>query len=56
MKLIDAGTVLNNAAKEIFVEMFATGDMPEAIADRKGLKAAPTVPLSLRNGAAIRSP
>lgn len=42
VKLIDAGTVLNNAAKEIFVEMFATGDMPEAIADRRGLKAAPT--------------
>ncbi len=42
VKLIDAGTVLNNAAKEIFVEMFATGDSAAAIADRKGLKAAPT--------------
>ncbi len=42
VKLIDAGTVLNNAAKEIFVEMFATGDSPSVIADRKGLKAAPT--------------
>lgn len=42
VKLIDAGTVLNNAAKEIFVEMAATGDAPEAIAERKGLKAAPT--------------
>lgn len=42
VKLIDAGTVLTNAAKEIFVEMFATGDAPEAIADRKGLRAAPT--------------
>jgi aspartyl-tRNA(Asn)/glutamyl-tRNA(Gln) amidotransferase subunit B len=40
--LIDVGTVLNNAAKEIFVEMFATGDMPDGIADRRGLKATPT--------------
>jgi aspartyl-tRNA(Asn)/glutamyl-tRNA(Gln) amidotransferase subunit B len=42
VKLIDAGTVLSNAAKEIFVEMFATGDQPEAIAERRGLKATPT--------------
>jgi aspartyl-tRNA(Asn)/glutamyl-tRNA(Gln) amidotransferase subunit B len=42
VKLIDAGTVLTNAAKEIFSEMFLTGDQPEAIAERRGLKAAPT--------------
>jgi len=42
VQLIDAGTVLTNAAKEIFVEMFATGDQPGAIAERRGLKAAPT--------------
>ncbi len=42
VKLVDAGTVLTAAAREIFVEMFATGDEPEAIAERKGLKAAPT--------------
>ncbi len=42
VKLIDAGTVLTNAAKDIFVEMFATGDAPEVIAERRGLKAAPT--------------
>jgi len=42
VKLVDAGTVLTNAAKEVFVEMAATGDQPEAIAERKGLKAAPT--------------
>ena len=42
VKLIDAGTVLANAAKDIFVEMFATGDLPGVIADRRGLKAAPT--------------
>ena len=42
VQLVDAGTVLTNAAKEIFVEMAASGEMPEAIADRRGLKAAPT--------------
>lgn len=42
VKLIDAGTILNAAAKEIFVEMAATGEMPDAIADKRGLKAAPT--------------
>ena len=42
VKLVDAGTVLTAAAKEIFAEMAATGDQPEAIAERKGLKAAPT--------------
>lgn len=42
VKLIDAGTILTNAAKELFVEMAATGDMPGVIADRRGLKATPT--------------
>ncbi|MBI5382012.1 MAG: Asp-tRNA(Asn)/Glu-tRNA(Gln) amidotransferase subunit GatB [Opitutae bacterium] len=42
VQLIEAGTVLTNAAKEIFVEMFASGEKPDVIADRKGLKAAPT--------------
>lgn len=42
VQLVDAGSVLTNAAKEIFVEMSATGDLPDAIADRKGLKATPT--------------
>jgi aspartyl-tRNA(Asn)/glutamyl-tRNA(Gln) amidotransferase subunit B len=42
VKLVDAGAVLTNAAREIFVEMFATGEAPEAIAERRGLKAAPT--------------
>jgi aspartyl-tRNA(Asn)/glutamyl-tRNA(Gln) amidotransferase subunit B len=42
VKLVDAGTVLTTAAKEIFVEMFATGDQPAVIADRRGLKATPT--------------
>ncbi len=42
VQLVDSGAVLTNAAKEIFVEMFATGETPDAIADRKGLKAVPT--------------
>jgi aspartyl-tRNA(Asn)/glutamyl-tRNA(Gln) amidotransferase subunit B len=42
VKLVEAGTVLTNAAKEIFIEMFGTGEMPEIIAEKKGLKAAPT--------------
>ncbi len=42
VKLIDSGAVLSNAAKEIFVEMFASGEMPGAIAEKRGLKAAPT--------------
>jgi aspartyl-tRNA(Asn)/glutamyl-tRNA(Gln) amidotransferase subunit B len=42
VQLVDSGTVLANAAKELFIEMFATGDQPGAIAERRGLKAAPT--------------
>ena len=42
VKLVDAGTILTNAAKEVFIEMFATGDSALAIADRCGLKAAPS--------------
>ena len=30
---------VNNAAKEVFIDMFATGEMPEVIVGRKGLKA-----------------
>jgi aspartyl-tRNA(Asn)/glutamyl-tRNA(Gln) amidotransferase subunit B len=41
-KLITSGAVLTNAAKEIFIEMFATGEMPEVIAEKRGLKATPT--------------
>ena len=42
VQLVEAGAVLTNAAKDVFVEMFATGDMPGVIADRRGLRAAPT--------------
>jgi aspartyl-tRNA(Asn)/glutamyl-tRNA(Gln) amidotransferase subunit B len=42
VQLIESGVVLTQAAKEVFIEMFATGDQPEVIAERRGLKAAPT--------------
>jgi aspartyl-tRNA(Asn)/glutamyl-tRNA(Gln) amidotransferase subunit B len=42
VKLIDAGTLLQNAAKEVFAEMFATGEAPAAIVARKGLAVAQT--------------
>ncbi len=38
--LVEAGTLLPNAAKEVFVEMFATGEQPAVVVERKGLKAA----------------
>jgi aspartyl-tRNA(Asn)/glutamyl-tRNA(Gln) amidotransferase subunit B len=40
--LIDAGTLLPNAAKEVLAEMCATGDDPAVVVERKGLRAAPT--------------
>jgi aspartyl-tRNA(Asn)/glutamyl-tRNA(Gln) amidotransferase subunit B len=42
VKLVEAGTLLTPAAREVFSEMAATGEEPEVIAERKGLKAAPT--------------
>jgi aspartyl-tRNA(Asn)/glutamyl-tRNA(Gln) amidotransferase subunit B len=42
VKLIDAGTLLTTAAKEVFVDMAATGDLPGAVVARKGLAATPT--------------
>ncbi len=42
VKLIDAGTLLTNAAKEVFIDMAATGETPAAIVAKKGLAAAPT--------------
>jgi aspartyl-tRNA(Asn)/glutamyl-tRNA(Gln) amidotransferase subunit B len=42
VQLVAAGTVLNQAAKEIFTAMFATGEAPEVIADRLALRAVPT--------------
>jgi aspartyl-tRNA(Asn)/glutamyl-tRNA(Gln) amidotransferase subunit B len=42
VKLVDAGTLLTNAAKDVFVECFQTGEMPSIVMERKGLKAEPT--------------
>ncbi|MFO1448099.1 MAG: Asp-tRNA(Asn)/Glu-tRNA(Gln) amidotransferase subunit GatB [Opitutaceae bacterium] len=39
VKLIDSGTLLTSAAREVFAEMFATGELPGAIVDRRGLRA-----------------
>ncbi len=36
--LVEAGVISSSIAKEVFVEMFATGDLPDAIVGRKGLK------------------
>ncbi|MFP4070314.1 MAG: Asp-tRNA(Asn)/Glu-tRNA(Gln) amidotransferase subunit GatB, partial [Opitutales bacterium] len=37
-KLIDEGVISKQIAKEVFTEMFATGEPPDAIVERKGLK------------------
>jgi aspartyl-tRNA(Asn)/glutamyl-tRNA(Gln) amidotransferase subunit B len=39
VRLVEEGVILSNAAKEVFIDMFETGDMPEAVVARKGLKA-----------------
>ncbi|MFA5265271.1 MAG: Asp-tRNA(Asn)/Glu-tRNA(Gln) amidotransferase subunit GatB [Opitutaceae bacterium] len=39
VQLIEAGTLTNQTAKEVFVDMAASGEMPELIVARKGLKA-----------------
>ncbi len=36
--LVESGVISSNIAKEVFVEMFATGELPDAIVERKGLK------------------
>ena len=41
VKLIDEGTLLTNAAKEVFIETFASGESPASVATRKGLTATP---------------
>jgi aspartyl-tRNA(Asn)/glutamyl-tRNA(Gln) amidotransferase subunit B len=42
IQLLDAGALLNAAAKEVFTTMFATGEAPATIVARLGLAAAPT--------------
>jgi aspartyl-tRNA(Asn)/glutamyl-tRNA(Gln) amidotransferase subunit B len=36
--LVESGVISRNIAKEVFVEMFATGEPPDAIVERKGLR------------------
>jgi aspartyl-tRNA(Asn)/glutamyl-tRNA(Gln) amidotransferase subunit B len=38
VRLTDAGVLSKQSAKEVFVEMFRTGDPPEPIVDRRGLR------------------
>lgn len=49
VKLIASGTLLQNAAKEVFAEMFSSGEAPAAIVARLGLAAAPTDSAELEN-------
>ena len=42
VQLVESGGVLTHAAKEIFVEMFASGEMPEAIVEKKRAQGAGT--------------
>ena len=37
-KIIDEGIISKQIAKEVFTEMFVTGEMPDAIVEKKGLK------------------
>ncbi|HEY4989612.1 MAG TPA: hypothetical protein VII09_07385 [Opitutaceae bacterium] len=37
--LVEEGVILSNAAKEVFIDMFQTGELPAAVVARKGLKA-----------------
>ncbi|HEY0966650.1 MAG TPA: Asp-tRNA(Asn)/Glu-tRNA(Gln) amidotransferase subunit GatB [Opitutaceae bacterium] len=39
VNLVEAGTITNNAAKEVFIDMAASGEKPGVIVERKGLKA-----------------
>jgi aspartyl-tRNA(Asn)/glutamyl-tRNA(Gln) amidotransferase subunit B len=39
VKLVEDGAILSNAAKEVFVDMFQTGDTPAAVVARRGLEA-----------------
>jgi aspartyl-tRNA(Asn)/glutamyl-tRNA(Gln) amidotransferase subunit B len=39
VKLVDEGSIVSNAAKEVFIDMFQTGEMPAEVVARKGLAA-----------------
>ena len=42
VRMVDDGTLITASAREVFAEMFATGEEPGVIAERRGLKSAPT--------------
>ncbi len=39
VRLLEEGAILSNAAKEVFIDMFQTGEAPEAVVARRGLRA-----------------
>jgi aspartyl-tRNA(Asn)/glutamyl-tRNA(Gln) amidotransferase subunit B len=39
VKLVESGAILSNAAKEVFIDMFRTGDRPGLVVARRGLAA-----------------
>jgi aspartyl-tRNA(Asn)/glutamyl-tRNA(Gln) amidotransferase subunit B len=39
VRLVEEGVILSNAAKEVFIEMFQSGDAPAAVVARRGLGA-----------------
>jgi aspartyl-tRNA(Asn)/glutamyl-tRNA(Gln) amidotransferase subunit B len=40
VQLVETGVISSSGAKEVFVEMFRTGETPEAVVERKGLRQA----------------
>ncbi len=38
VKLVDEGVISSNLAKEVFAEMFRTGEPPDAVVARRGLR------------------
>ncbi|HYC70488.1 MAG TPA: Asp-tRNA(Asn)/Glu-tRNA(Gln) amidotransferase subunit GatB [Opitutaceae bacterium] len=38
VRLVESGVISSSMAKEVFAEMFATGEAPEAVVERKGLR------------------
>jgi aspartyl-tRNA(Asn)/glutamyl-tRNA(Gln) amidotransferase subunit B len=38
VKLVESGVISSNTAKEVFVAMFRSGEMPEVIVERQGLR------------------
>ena len=38
MRVVDSGVISKQMAKEVFVEMFSTGETADEIVERKGLK------------------